>query len=145
MQPKNHQKIIFEYYDFEENYALESAWAEKVDAGHRLDNILFYAKEYALGDIVSTENRNGELYVTGLVSESGHSTIRILFNQEQLVISTIEKLQSLGCDSEISNLPNLIAVDIPPSISYSKIKEFLEEGLINEIWGYEEACLAHNN
>ena len=138
-------KVIFEYEDFEGNYALESAWAIKVEGGYQLDNILFYASEYSLGDVVSTQNREGELYVTGLVIESGHSTIRMLFNDENIVASTRDILSSLGCDSEISNIPNLIAVDIPPNIAYSKIKTFLAEGVNSEKWGFEEACIAHSN
>lgn len=64
-------KIIFKYTDLNEEYALESAWAEK--------------KGYSFGDAVSVENRNGELYVTGLVEESGHSTVRIIFNSDETI------------------------------------------------------------
>ena len=136
------QKIIFEYQDASDHYALESAWADKIVDHYKLDNILFYAPEYSLGDIVSVEERNGELYVTGLVEASGHSTVRILFNNQNDVQSTRDKLKSMGCESELSNISTLIAVDIPPNIPYEKIRDFLIEGEENEKWGYEESCLA---
>jgi hypothetical protein len=138
-------KIIFEYTDASSAYALESAWATKVEDYYKLDNILFYAPEYSLGDIVSVEERNTELYVTGLIKESGHSTVRILFNNKKNVQITRNSLIELGCESEVSNIPKLISVDIPPDVDYFKnIKPFLDEGVQNGKWGYEESCLAHS-
>lgn len=134
-------KIIFEYQNANGNYELESAWATKVGDHYKLDNILFYAPEYAWGDVVNVEERGGELYVTELVKESGHSTVRILFNDQKDVQNTRDQLKRMGCDSELSNISTLIAVDIPPHVKYEKIKEFLDEGEKNEKWGYEEACL----
>ena len=145
MNANQHTKILFEYEDSEGDYSIESAWALQIGSNYQLDNILFYASEYSLGDIVSAEEREGELYVTGLIQESGHSTIRILFTREESVADTRSELEALGCSSEISNLPFLVAVDIPPNISYSKIKQFLGNGVEKEKWGYEEACIAHND
>jgi hypothetical protein len=137
-------KIIFEHHNnANDEYELESAWASKVGDSYKLDNILFYAPEYSWGDIVSVEDRNGELFVTGLVQESGHSTVRILFNDQQDVQSVRDHLKNIGCDSEISNIPTLVAVDIPPQVDYEKVRKFLDEGVRSERWGYEESCLAH--
>jgi Domain of unknown function (DUF4265) len=139
-------KIIFEYNDANEEYALEGAWATKVEDHYKLDNILFYAPEYSLGDIVSAEERNKELYVTGLIKESGHSTVRILFNNKKDVQITRNKLIQLGCESEVSNIPKLISVDIPRSVDYFKsVRPFLEKGVEKDLWGFEEACIAHHN
>ena len=138
------EKIIFEYNDANDEYALESAWAEKLGDEYKLDNILFYALGYALGDIVSVEDRNGRHYVTGIIEESGHSTIRVLFNNKDDVQPTRDRLKAMGCDSELSDIPILISVDIPTNVDYKIIKQFLEEGKENQIWAYEEACLAHS-
>ncbi len=139
-----HKKIFFEHENsLEGGYGTESIWAIPVgDNQYKIDNILFYAPEYSLNDIVSVENREGELFVNGLVTESGHSTVRIIFNQAMYVEETREYLKNLGCDSEISNIPLLIAVDIPPSVSYIQIKSYLEEGEKLSKWSYEEACIA---
>jgi hypothetical protein len=137
-------KIIFEYKNANNEYELESAWADRIGSNYKLDNILFYAPEYSLGDIVSVEERNSELYVTGLIKESGHSTVRMLFEQKDDVPLIRNQLKEMGCESEISNISTLISVDIPPDIDYFKdIKPFLDEGIQNGKWGYEESCLAH--
>lgn len=140
-----HIKILFEHEnDIEDGFGIESAWAIPLDNGtYKLDNILFYALEYSLDDIVSIENRDGEFYVNGLVEESGNSTVRIIFNHIGDVEFTREKLRELGCDSEISNNPILIAINIPKSVRYNKIKEILDIGETEEKWSYEESCIAH--
>jgi hypothetical protein len=141
---KDYVKVIFEYYnDASGSYELESAWAVKAGEYYKLDNILFYAPEYSVGDIINVEERDGELFVTELVEESGHSTVRILFDDVDDVEDTRNQLRKLGCESEISNVPTLISVDIPPKVEYRKVKEFLDEGSNNGKWGYEESCLAH--
>lgn len=53
----------------------------------------------------------------------------------------------MGCDSEISDQPRLVAVDISPSVLYKEIKGYLDEGEVNGKWDYQEACLStsHNS
>ena len=140
-----HVKKLFEHYNTPENdYAIESAWAVPVGEHFKLDNILFYAPEYSWGDIVSAENRNGELFVTGLIKESGHSTVRVILLNNQSVATLRRSLKKFGCDSEISNLSFLISVDIPPEVNYSIIKKFLVEGEKVSNWSFEESCIAHH-
>lgn len=137
-------KILFEHEnDPIDGLGLESAWATKVGNNYKLDNILFYAKDYSLGDIVCVENIDGDLIVKGLVSESGHSTIRILFYDDTLIEDTLNILNSLGCGYEISNNPHLVAIDIPKDVDYTPIRNYLNLGEASELWTYEEACLAH--
>ena len=139
-----HVKIFFEHHNTPENEnGIESAWAIPVDKYFQLDNILFYTPEYSLGDIVSVEDRAGELFVTGLIKESGHSTVRIIFEDKRVVSSIRKHLESLGCDSEISDVPILISIDIPPEVNYSIIKEYLVEGERLSKWSFEESCIAH--
>lgn len=137
------EKILFEYNDLNKKYAIESAWAEKVGDYYKLDNILFYATNYSWGDIVKVEDRNGELFVTGLVKESGHTTIRIIFYNNDTVEPTTTWLQEIGCSYEGSDIPLLISVDIPPAVDYNRVREFLDEGEENDKWSYQESCLAH--
>lgn len=138
------EKITFEYNDLEGQYALESAWAEKTGNNYKLDNILFYAPGYSLGDIVEVEDRNGELFVTGLVEESGHTTVRIIFYEDEIINPTMVQLEEMGCRWEGSNIPTLMSVDIAPEIDYALIKKFLDEGEEKDLWSYEESCLAHD-
>lgn len=140
---ENMEKILFEHYDLDQKYAVESVWAERVGEYYKLDNILFYAPNYSWGDIVEVENRNGELNATGLITEAGHSTIRINFYRHEYLESTLQRLKEIGCDYERSNIPLLISVDIPPEVEYEGIRAFLNEGEEKEKWNYQEACLAH--
>jgi Domain of unknown function (DUF4265) len=142
-----HKKIFFEHENSPEGgYAIESVWGIPIGNNHyKIDNILFYAPEYSLGDVVSVENREGELFVNGLIEESGHSTVRLIFNNQDDVQESRNYLKNLGCDSEISEVPILISIDIPSNVSYSEIKAYLEEGEKLLKWSYEEACIAHNS
>jgi hypothetical protein len=137
-------KILFEHdNDPIDGFGNETAWATKVGDHYKLDNILFYAKDYSLGDIVCAEEINGELIVRSLVSESGHSTVRILFNDYSLIENTLNELKSLGCDYEISNNSYLVAIDIPKEVNYIPIRDYLNLGEASGFWTYEESCLAH--
>jgi len=136
-------KVLFRYNIDENTEGIEGAWASKVGEFYKLENILFYAKSYSLGDIISVEQINEELYVNGLIEESGNSTIRIYFSDEKLVLPVREELMVMGCSSELSNIPKLVAVDIPQEINYLKIKEYLDKGESEGKWEYEEACMAH--
>ena len=138
-------KVIFEYegstLDARE---LESMWAVPVNGGYKIDNIPFYAREIALGDIVSTENdHDGMMRFKALVQASGHSTVRLWFakGREQDVAHVRQRLRDMGCPSELSDLPRLIAVDVPPQVPYEQIREFLGEGEKSGLFEYEEACL----
>lgn len=137
----NYSKILFKHNAFEEE-GIESAWAVKIGNNYQLDNILFYAQEYSLNDIIAVDDIDGELYVSALVEESGHSTTRILFDDTAIVESTRDILKGKGCSSELSNYEKLIAVDIPPLVSYKELKKYLEQGEKEGKWEYQEACIS---
>jgi hypothetical protein len=140
----SHVKILFKYDGAtDDQYEIESIWAIPRSEGYELDNIPFYARLVALGDIVSaTRGDDGELWYDGLVRPSGHSTVRLWFAHENDVQRTRDELRALGCLSELSELPRLVAVDIPPDIPYSLVKSKLDEGERGGRFEYEEACLA---
>lgn len=140
----NYRKILFNHTAFDID-SIESAWGVEVNEGYRLDNILFYTQNYSWNDIVSIQEKEGDLYVTGLLEEGGHSTINVLFKNDNEVKQVRRELKELGCDSELSNSPNLIALDIPPNTDYSTIKNYLDKGELAERWEYQEACLSSNH
>ncbi|RZJ64854.1 MAG: DUF4265 domain-containing protein, partial [Flavobacterium sp.] len=98
---------------------------------------------YSWGDVVKVENRNGELYVIALVTESGHSTVQIIFFDRSVIESTKAQLQEMGCEYEVSDLSFLISLDIPPKVDYKSVRIFLDDGAQKEFWSFREACLAH--
>lgn len=142
MKEDKYVKLFFSHHAFGEAESDESAWAIKKGEYYLLDNILFYAKSYSLGDIIRAEERNGVLYAKELVQESGHSTIRVLLSDATSVDKIRAEFFTLGCPSELSNLDNLIAVDVPVNVSYAKVKKILEDGELKNLWEYQEACLA---
>lgn len=141
-----HVKILFKHDAFDDE-SIESAWAMKIGNNYKLDNILFYAKEFSLGDIISANEINGELYADELIEESGHTTVRMLFNNKEQVSPIREKLKLMNCSSEISNVDRLISVDIPVEVDYSEMIAFLDAGEDKGEWEYEEASISskHQN
>jgi hypothetical protein len=135
------------YIDLEENIQTESVWAEKVGDNYKILNVPFFAPNIAYGDIVKVETDDGVLYFDELLEESGHSTIQmIIFDKANQ--SEIEKnLIKLGCDWESSHIKNYISVDIPPTISYTAVKKYLNNGRLENRFDYKEACLSliHKN
>jgi hypothetical protein len=138
-------KILFEYGTATPGASeVEAMWAVPVKNGYKIDNIPFYAREIALEDVVSaTCDSGGMLRFDRLVEESGHSTVRLWFakGREGDVPRVRQELRDLGCASELSDLPRLVAVDVPSSVPYEVVRPILEryerEGLLE----YEEACL----
>lgn len=122
---------------------VESLWAIACDEGYKLDNIPFYAKGVALNDLVDAKEVGGCLRVTKLLQPSGHSTVQVWFTNLDDVEPTRNHLKIIGCSSEISDGPRLVAVDVPPVVKYSEIKQFLDQGVAEGKWDYQEACLGH--
>lgn len=136
-----HAKILFSV-DGPSGADVESVWAHKVDDGFAINNIPFYARDIALGDIVkATPDETGALWFGGIMRASGHSTVRLWFARPEDVASVRAQLRTMRCPSELSELPRLVAVDIPEDVPYEEVKRFLERGEADEIFEYEEACL----
>ncbi|MBK6840597.1 MAG: DUF4265 domain-containing protein [Bacteroidetes bacterium] len=100
-------------YDDEGTYKIESVWATKVGENYKIVNIPFFAKNLALGDIVSVEKDNGDLYFDTLIEPSGNSVVRLMIFDENNVESVGADLVKLGCGWEGSHIKNLITVNIP--------------------------------
>lgn len=135
-------KMLFEIpSDDSDSVEIESMWVTPCEKGYMIDNIPFYAKGVAYKDVMSTKKIDDDLYADKLLSASHHSTVRIWFVNEKLVASARQELKTMGCGSEISDSPRLVAVDIPPNIEYGLIKKYLDDGELSGKWDYEEACL----
>jgi hypothetical protein len=140
-------KLLFEV-EYDENEIIkESLWASDLGNNqYRIDNIPFYAFSVAIGDIFSAEENDGFLCAKDLILPSGNSTVRILFEDANIIQDIREQLATnYGCLSELSNLPNLIAVDIPFDKDYKIIRNFLQKGEDLEKWQYQESCLSEQH
>jgi hypothetical protein len=139
-----HVKVFFRLEPDEDGYPpveVESLWGLRRSKGVELDNIPFYARGVALGDVVAVKaDPDGVLWFDGLVRASGHSTIRLWFAREDDVQSTCAELRTFGCSYE-GDLPRLVAIDIPPNVPYDSIREYLDRQEAASVFEYEEACL----
>ena len=142
--PEPFTKVAFELEKNENGTKeVETLWAVPTDGGYRIDNIPFYVRGVAWGDIVSAmRDDGGQLNYVNLVTPSGHSTVRLWFAHASDVQAVRGALRALGCDSEL-DLERLVAVDIPPEIRYSEITAFLEEKEKLGVLEYEEGCIGH--
>jgi hypothetical protein len=141
---KKQCKLLFEV-EYDENEVIkETVWATNLGKNeYCVDNIPFYIKSVALGDIFSATIKDDFLYGDDLIKPSGNSTIRILFDDVSLVQITRDILEkTYNCTSELSNLANLIAINIPLNEDYGVIKKYLQNGEDSEKWQYEEGCLS---
>ena len=144
MKKDKFYKILFRQLDEDKEIINESIWAKKVGDNFQVENIPFYIKSVSFKDIVKVELIKEELIATEIIKESGHSTIRIYFDKQFKEIDAVrKKLEKMGCGSEVSHNPRIVAIDIPVNIKYNSIREYLDIGEKKNFWEYEEGCLAH--
>jgi len=143
---EDHVKVVVQLERDEDDYPpadSENLWADAAGAGlYRINNIPFFAKGIALGDIVSAEFEAGQLLFKQVIKPSGHSTLRLFIQDKAEVPALMELLVQKGCSCEGSHIPGLISVDVPPSVLLGEVRRLLEEGAEQEKWAYEEACIA---
>ena len=145
-------KIIFPLERDEDGWPphdAETLWARRLpDGSFQLDNIPVFVQDVSCEDIIAAdqdeppEGEAGFWYrFRGVVEPGGHSTIRLWVNDEASVASVRAELRSLGCDSEGTYLPKLIALDIPPEAEFGRVMQFIRSGAERGMWDYEEGCV----
>ncbi len=124
--------------------AIETLWAcEKAPGLFSIDNIPIFVKGISCGDVVSATGDGEVLDFVGLAEPSNNSVFRVYVFDEFNVKTVREELLKLGCESELSHVPNLIAVEIPGDIPIGPFLRHLMQGSIDKRWDYEEASLRH--
>ena len=142
------KKILFRLPKGDDGYPpddWESLWASEVEPGlFSIDNIPFFVRGVSWGDVVSAESKQDEWHFKQVVRPSSHSVVRIIVYEESDVETIRDELRGLGCDTEKSHIPGLIAVDIPPTTSYDEVVEILTRVASRELLDYEEASIRHS-
>lgn len=132
-------KIIFELTTDEDDYppvSAESVWGiYQGDNCYVVDNTPYYIYGVSKGD--------GELVVTHVTKQGGHSTIRVYANNPEKKSEIIDKLKELGASCVSNKELSLFSVDIPASCVFSGIDEYLSAISDGENIAYEDACLQH--
>lgn len=148
------QKVHFKVIPDQDGYPpfnSENLWCMRIDERRfRVDNIPFFVKGVSYGDVVSVaEDENGNLNFVEVIEERGHSTFRVIINDElddqqppEIRIRELAaELEELGCATSISPPPELLAIDIPPTVSITKVQEMLSDGEARDLWSYEEGTV----
>lgn len=140
------KKVLFVQGNDEGGYETESLWCDIADDNFVIDNIPFIAKRISVGDVIKAEydNDDKQYYFDDFVAVSGNTTVRIFFENSNLIEATRGVLEGFGCDSEVLLQRKVVAVNIPKSLNYKPVKDFLDEGESGGDWVYEESCLAHD-
>lgn len=121
----------------------EELWTTPLGEGlYRIENIPFFARGIARGDIVSAAEEDEDLIFHEVAEQSGHSTIRLIVYNEYAVPAIVERFLDQGCDAE-TTFNKLVALDVPPEVSMETLKEKLDLGYTQGQWDYEEACIYH--
>jgi hypothetical protein len=157
-QPESDQgleKVWFRIEQDKDGYPpvqVESVWAAPSGRDiYRLENVPFFAKGVSFKDeVFISQGSDGHKWYADVVVPSGHSTVRVIVYRnaslrplEERVSELRQRFVERGCITELSHLPGLFAVDVPPSISIETVRPLLEEGAASETWDYEESNLCH--
>lgn len=142
----NKNKVIFTYYDVEDNIAEETLWIEVLNNDeYQIKNIPFFAPNIAYNDIIKVENDEGILYFDKIIKTSEHSTIQVVFFKTEIIEDVIKEIESLGCFWEGMNNQKLLAIDIPNNVNFNKIKEYLNDQFEKNVLDYKESCLSETH
>jgi hypothetical protein len=120
----------------------ELLWAQLVSSGvYRVDNIPFFVRGISLGDEVCVDTVHGELVYRSVHRQGGHRTIRLLVGDETQVPRIRDELRAIGCSSELSHIPILVAVDVPRDVSAAVIRAYLDRSMHAGTFEYEEGSV----
>ncbi len=122
----------------------ENLWAQPLgNDRYQLDNTPFFAVGVSLGDVVHAIDDGNRRVFHALSAPSGHSTLRVVIGDPSTLIPLRTRLAELGCASELSHIPNLIAIDVPPASSLAAVRAYLDEGQARAKWEYETSAIRH--
>lgn len=148
-----HVKVLFEVEPDADDYPppnrrKETLWATRAGNGeYELDNIPFFVRLMSAGDVVAATPIPGSDAVRfhHAVRYGGHSTIRVHLKIVEDVSALRQELRAVGADTELGPVPRLVAVDVPPEVRLSAVREILDRGERHGLWEYEEASLQHSD
>lgn len=102
----------------------------------------FYVLGLALGDVVQVVDAEGALpKFSHVVRDAGHGTIRVVLSQTADVDRLRTALRDMGCSTELSRTPLRVAVDVPPTVNFREVSDFICRYDQTEVIDYDEGCL----
>jgi len=113
----------------------EQLHAYPTPRGYRVDNVPFFTKDVAVGDVVAAERtRDGWYSFQSVLERSGHSVFRIWLSEASIsrTAEFVDELRRLGCLVE-TTLERLVAIDASPEVE-ARVWEHLERGQTAGLW-----------
>lgn len=127
--------------------SVESLWAvEQGDGTARLDNVPWFARGMACGDVVATaSDEEGVQWAGEVVRRSENCTIRLIVlwdgGSGAARQSVISAFRELGVFGEGIERFGMVALDVPPTADLAKVQRLLNHGVTKEWWDMEEGCI----
>lgn len=127
--------------------SVESLWAvDQGDGTARLDNIPWFVRGIACGDVVVTEpDEEGVRWAGEVVRRSDNCTIRLIVLRDggsgAARQSVVNAFKELGVDGEGIERFGMVALDVPPVADLAKVQRLLRHGVAKEWWQMEEGCI----
>lgn len=118
--------------------------AEEIDATEvgrgrfRIEGIPVFVVGMARGDVVRVKRRRGDdrLWVTAIVSNSGHWTSRVVPVDRTALDRVARQFVALGCDAHATPF-GMVAVDVPASVPAAAVMQVLRQGQDAGAWHYD--------
>jgi hypothetical protein len=123
-------------------FSEEFVRAIKVDENIcEIDSMPFFIYGVNLCDLVSVTEQGDFLYCDSFYKSSGHLTYRLFFEDKDRIASVCETLRNMGCNSEGSHMPSLVAVDVPPTVDKTLVYQYLSELKNGEVLDFEDSTV----
>lgn len=125
----------------------ERLWAVRTGEDRaRLDNIPFFVRGYALGDVVTfAEDEEGVLWAKEAVEYSDNCTVRIIpaedGHRDEVRQAVLDAFAPLGVEGEGLGAFGLVALNVPPEADVPAVKGLVTGGAAEGRWHYEEGCV----
>ena len=149
MTDESEARVSFRLEQDEDGYppvAWERLWAAKVQEGlYRLDNVPFYAKGVSSDDVVLVETLDDELVFRELIQASGNSVIRVYVLDLEDVQASRDEFRAFGCESELSNVARLFALEVPAATDFGPVGRLIDAGVNQTRWEYEVGVMRHGS
>lgn len=143
IDPERHERIHFHLGIPGDDYpsdGIETLWARRENDELIIDSIPHYVRGVSYNDAVMADSVDGKLVFKDVIRSGGHSTVRVTLINPHDKERVLNSLHRLGCATEVSSYESLIAVDIPPDVDVTPIREYLDNGsLVYDVFKYEKA------
>ena len=98
----------------------------------------------AVDDVVTTILAEGDRWVTGVVTEGDHSTVRVI-KMERGAQSDKAELAGLGCNATEAPVAGMVAWDVPPSVNFHDVQAVLSSKAEAGDWDYDIGALGRTH